>query len=314
MSDYLLMLQQSLTDRSYQPGPYRHFTIAEPKLRKISAVPFPDRVVHHALCNITEPIIDRSFIFDSYANRRGKGTHRAIDRFQSYCRQYRYVLRADIQQHFASIDHQILLATLEKQLSDDSVMPLIKTIVDSGNGVLAEQYRMQWFDGDDLFDSGRPRGLPIGNLTSQFWSNCYMNPFDHFIKRQLRCRAYLRYVDDFALFSNNKNELWNWKSRVVERLATMRLVIHDRSCQVCPTKSGIPWLGMVIYPERRTLKARKARYATRSLSERYSAWRHGEITYEELNASLHGWVAHARHSRSPALIKTVLNRAMIKKQ
>ncbi len=313
MSDNLLTIQQRLIDGSYQPGAYRHFTIAEPKPRNISAIPFPDRVVHHALCNIIEPDIDKTFISNSFANRRGKGTHRAIDCFQHNARRYRYVLRADIQQHFASIDHEILLSLLARQLRDGSTMPLINAIVASGDGKPHEKYKMQWFDGDDLLSACRPKGLPIGNLTSQFWSNCYMNPFDHFVKRELRCRGYLRYVDDFALFSNSKQQLWEWKRQIVERLAQMRLMLHDHSCQVCPTRCGSPWLGMVIYPERRTLKARKSRHATRKLTARYRAWRAGEISYDELNASINGWVAHARHSHSGTLIKTVLDRAMTKK-
>ncbi len=97
----------------------------------------------------------------------------------------------------------------------------------------------------------RPRGLPIGNLTSQFWSNCYLHPFDQFIKRELRCPAYLRYVDDMALFSDSKHELWAWKRAIVERLASLRLVIHEASAQVTPVRCGIPWLGFIVYPTHR---------------------------------------------------------------
>ncbi len=174
LADELLVLQAELETGTYLPGGYKHFHIQEPKRRKISAAPFRDRVVHHALCNVIEPLFERGFIDDSFANRCGKGTHRAIDRFQRFAQRYPYVLRADVVQHFAAIDHEILLRTLTRRLPDASVAPLIEKIVASGQGVLEQEYRMRWFPGDDLLAACRPRGLPIGNLTSQFWSVCWV--------------------------------------------------------------------------------------------------------------------------------------------
>jgi RNA-directed DNA polymerase len=192
----LVALHRDLVERTYQPGNYNSFYIHEPKRRLISAAPFRDRVVHHALCNVIEPIFERGFIFDSYANRIGKGTHRALDRAQHYARRFRYVLPLDVRQFFPSIDHTILRSILARKVADGHVLWLIDRILESGVGVLSEEYHMQWFPGDDLFAASRPRGLPIGNLTSQFWANCYLNPLDHFLKRELKCPAYLRYVDD----------------------------------------------------------------------------------------------------------------------
>ncbi len=201
--DHLLKLREELLHGRYTPGPYTHFFIHEPKRRKISAATFRDRVVHHAVCRIIEPRFEQVFIPDSYANRVGKGTHRAIDRLQRFCRNYRYVLRCDIRQHFASIDHAILLENLRNRIHECDIIALIEKIIAGGCGVLNDEYNMVWFPGDDLLATCRPRGLPIGNLTSQFWSNCYLHPFDLFIKRELGCKAYLRYVDDFALFADN---------------------------------------------------------------------------------------------------------------
>ena len=138
----------------------------------------------------------------------GKGTHRAVDRLQALARRYRYVLRLDIVKHFPAIDHAILLEILARRISDERLLDLAARIIASGDGVLEQEYEMVWFPGDDLLAACRPRGLPIGNLTSQFWSNCYMNPLDQFVKRELRCPAYLRYVDDMALFSDSKQRAW----------------------------------------------------------------------------------------------------------
>jgi len=142
---------------------------------------------------------ERLFIPDSYANRPGKGTHRAVDRLQQLARRYRYVLRLDVVKHFPSIDHAIMMDTLARQLHDERVLDLAARIIASGDGVLEQDYEMVWFPGDDLLAACRPRGLPIGNLTSQFWSNVYLHPFDQFATRELGCRAYLRYADSWGL-------------------------------------------------------------------------------------------------------------------
>jgi retron-type reverse transcriptase len=198
-------------------------------------------VVHHALCNVIEPRFERLFIPDSYANRAGKGTHRAVDRLQQLARRYPYALRADIVKHFPSLDHGLLRDTLARVVPEDDVMAVVDAVLASGAGVLDDEYEMVWFPGDDLLAACRPRGLPIGNLTSQFWSNCYLHPFDQFVTRELRCRAYLRYVDDFVLLSDSKRELWAWKRAIVERLARLRLTIHEKAAQVVPVRSGLSW-------------------------------------------------------------------------
>ena len=166
---------------------------------------------------------------------------------------------------------------------------------------------MVWFAGDDLLAQCRPRGLPIGNLTSQFWSNCYLHPFDCFVKRELGCRAYLRYVDDFALFSNSKAELWAWKRALCERLAALRLCIHEESAQVMPTCVGSPWLGFVIDRERRLLKGRKARFATRHLGASYEAYCQGRLSFAEFDARVRGWLAHAAHGDTWGLREHLLD-------
>ena len=231
-----------------------------------------------------------------------------MDRLQVFARRYRYVLRADVVKHFPSIDHQILRKTLSRRIPEDDVMALVDAIIASGEGVLDDEFEMTWFPGDDLLATCRPRGLPIGNLTSQFWSNCYMHPFDQFVKRELGCRAYLRYVDDFALFSDVKRELWSWKQAIIDRLTRLRLTIHEDCAQVMPVRCGIPWLGFIVYPSHRRVKARKVRNATRHLGGRYDAYRAGEISFGEFDASIQGWVNHVRYADSWGLRKTMFRR------
>lgn len=312
LADRLLELRQELIDGRYQPGGYVNFVIHEPKRRTISAAPFRDRIVHHALCNIIEPRFERLFSADSFANRIGKGTHSAVDRLQQFARRYRYVLRADIVKHFASIDHEILLEILGRRIPESDLMGLVTQIIASGDGVLEHEYPMTWFPDDDLLAICRPRGLPIGNLTSQFWSNCFMHPFDQFVQRELRCcPAYLRYVDDFALFGDDPAQLWQWKQAVIERLARYRLTIHETAAQVSPTRCGIPWLGFVVFPDHRRIKGRKVRNARRALAARLARYHAGKISFAELDASVAGWINHVRYADSWGLRSSVLSELAI---
>lgn len=248
------------------------------------------------MCNLIAPTLEPGFIDHSYANRKGKGTHRAVDQLQRWARRYRYVLRADVVRHFPSVDHEILRAKLARHLYDKNVLWLVNTILASGAGVLADQYSTVYFPGDDLFAACRPRGLPIGNLTSQFWSNVYLTDFDWFMQRELGCGAYLRYVDDIALFSDDKSKLSAWKERIIARLARERLTIHETQAQVLPTQCGIPWLGFIVYPTHRRLKRRNAVNFTRRFERNLDAYQAGLISFAELDASVQGWINHVRYA------------------
>ena len=300
----LLRLRDELMCGEWQPGAYHSFYIHDPKKRLISAAPFRDRVVHHALCNVLEPIYERRFIFDSYANRIGKGTHRAILRSNQFARQYPYVLQCDVEQFFPSIDHAILRAALARLIGDERVMRLVDRILESGAGILAGEYAMHWFPGDDLLAALRPRGLPIGNLTSQFWANVYLNSFDHFVKRELRCPAYLRYVDDFLLFAADKVTLWQWCEAIQRRLGQLRLTLHPP--QVYPVEKGIPFLGFRIYPEHRRLKRRRGMAFQRRFRHLYRQWAAGAIPRQKLDDAARSWAAHAAWGDTYGLRRAVL--------
>ncbi|MBE7474123.1 MAG: RNA-dependent DNA polymerase [Anaerolineae bacterium] len=301
LEDNLAALQRELLNKSYQPGQYASFYIHEPKRRLISAAPFRDRVVHHALCNLIEPIFERSFIEDSYANRVGKGTHRALDRCQTFARRFPYVLTCDLKQYFPSIDHQILRRILARKINCLDTLWLIDGILASGIGVLAEEYEMVWFPDDDLLAATRPRGLPIGNLTSQFWANCYLNDFDHFVKRILRCRGYVRFVDDFLLFAADKATLRQWRESVTGYLAQLRLTLHLNKAQIRPVSEGIPFLGFVVYPQRRRVKGRKVVHFRRRLRQRLADYRARRISLDQVDSSVQGWVNHVRYGNTVAL-------------
>jgi RNA-directed DNA polymerase len=247
LEDNLCRLLDELRDGRYRPKGYTSFYIHEPKRRLISAADFRDRVVHHALCNLLEPLFEPSFIDDSHANRVGKGTHRALDRVQRFARRFPFALQCDVRQFFPSLDHEILRARIATKVTDARVLRLVDLILASGAGVLDDGYDMVFCPGDDLFATLRPRGLPIGNLTSQFWANVYMSPFDHFVKRELRCAGYVRYVDDFLLFADDAATLWTWLDAIGRRLARLRLTIHP-GAHPRPVTEGLPFLGFIVTP------------------------------------------------------------------
>ncbi len=298
LEENLMQLQGELMALAYRPDPYSSFYIHEPKRRLISAALFRDRVVHHALCNIIEPAFERSFIHDSYANRVGKGTHRALDRAQHFARKYRYFMHCDVQKFFPSIDHAVLRHALQRKVGDEKVLWLIDSILASGECLPGNTYI--YFQGDDLFDVLRPTGLPIGNLTSQFWANVYLNPLDHFVKRELGCKAYIRYVDDMLLFAQDKKVLWQWKNSLIKRLTRIRLVIHPKT-QPMPVREGISFLGFVIFPERRRLKRRKGVYYRRKLRHLLE-----QPDMEALSQSVQGWLGHVRYANTVGLQHNIL--------
>lgn len=298
----LLSLQASLLTQTYQPGAYRTFEIVEPKRRLISAAPYRDRVVHHALCNIIVPLIDTSFIYDSYANRIGKGSHRALDRFIRFARSSRFVLQCDLQKYFPSIDHEILKSTIRRKIRCKETLWLIDTIIDNSNEQPSAAFH---FPGDDLLSPlDRRRGLPIGNLTSQFFANWYLNPFDQFVKNTLRVKKYVRYVDDFALFSDDWEFLQEARQAIEENLATVRLKIHPVKSQLFETRYGANFLGFRILPvgdtvpkqvyiRVRTENLRRARRRLRRLQIEYAI---GKISLKQLAQSLQAWEAHLKHA------------------
>ena len=299
MESELLALHLELLSKSYRPGSYRAFVIHDPKERLISAAPFRDRVVHHALCNVIEPIFERGFIYDSYANRKGKGTHEAIRRYQRYAREYRYVLKCDIRKFFPSIDHEILKQALRRKIGCPDTCWLIDLIIDNSN---PQEEHVAYFPGDDLFaPAARRRGLPIGNLTSQFWANVYMDRFDHWVKEVLRAPGYIRYVDDFVLFGDDPGELNRWKQLLQEQLNLLRLVLHPRKTQVHQTAAGVPFLGFRVYPHHRAVKkdrlGRYRRYLHKGMKERAA----GRLGPSTLECRLNSWLGHVRFGMSRRL-------------
>lgn len=304
----LLALQRELIACTYRPGPYRTFWIHDPKPRMISAAPFRDRVVHHALCRVIEPVLDRAFVSETYACRQGKGNHRALRRFVELCRRHPYVLTCDVRKFFPSIDHEVVKALVRRRIKDPGVLSLLGTIIDGS----CEQEPCPWhFPGDDLLSPlGRRRGLPIGNLTSQILANLMLDPVDHLIKQELRVRGYVRYCDDFAVFGHDKQRLREVRARVQDGLSGLRLRLNERKSRVRRTDEGITFLGFRVLPDRLRVKRDSVRRFQRRVRRLQRDLARGRVGVEHVSRSVQSWLAHAAHGNSARLREDLLARAV----
>lgn len=246
----LLKLQWELQSGHYRHGKYNRFTITDPKPREVNAAPFTDRIVHHAIVRQIEPLFDNSFIYDSYACRRGKGTHAAARRLQYFLRsalakdEPLYILRADITKFFASIDHAVMKQLLLKRVKDEKTLTLLGTIIDS--------YRT--LAGPGVLPLSRSYGLPIGNLTSQLFANIYLNELDQFVKHGLHERYYLRYMDDFVLLHHDKAHLQKVLAAIRQFCADrLFLELHPRKTNIHKFVASERFVGYNLSPHLRRL-------------------------------------------------------------
>ena len=289
----LLLLQQQLTQQTYRPGPYTVFKIIDPKPRYISAAPYRDRVVHHALCNLITPIFEKTFITDSYANRQNFGTHKALRRFTQFSRASTYVLQCYISKYFPNIDHIILKQLLQQKLKCPQTLWLIDLIIENSN---PQETVNIYFPGDQLFTPlERRKGLPLGNLTSQFFANIYLNALDHYVKDTLRFRKYLRYVDDFALFSDSKSDLKQARHHIEIYLTSLRLILHPTKTQILNTVYGGQFVGFRVFPQQIRVAPKNIRRGRKRLRLLIKRVKNERITPKDLQQAVHAWRGHLKH-------------------
>ena len=247
-------LRKSLLDGKYTHGQYRHFIITDPKQRLISAAPFPDRVMHHAIMNVLEPVFERQFIFHTYACRKGKGTHAAA-RYAFKCSgRSEFFLKLDVRKYFDSIDHTVLKQFLCRIIKDARCLELLFGVIDS--------YKID-FEGDSV---GRKKGLPIGNLTSQFFANFYLSALDHFILEKLKPEGYVRYMDDMVIFGDSVKNLKNIFDEV-DHFCLEKLALFLKIPVFGKTFRGVPFLGWRITKDRIFLLSKTKRRMKNRLKE-----------------------------------------------
>ena len=291
---YLLELQAELIEQRYHPQPYKYFTIREPKERIISVAAFRDRVVHHALVNIIEPYFEAIFIKDSYATRKEKGLHLAVQAAQNYACRYKWYLKLDIEKFFASVNHDILLRLINRKIKDPAVMSLCRIILSNQTASMGLEEN---------------RGLPVGNLTSQFFANIYLNKLDHFIKQSLGYQAYVRYMDDFILFSDDPQELKHALKQIEQFVQQqLDLRIKPQSVQLNRVSHGIPYLGYRIFPKLLRIRRENLKRCLKGIEKTEQAYIKGKIGAAVLYQSTRSRMGFIGYASSSMLLKSIWGR------
>jgi retron-type reverse transcriptase len=287
----LCSLHRELLTGTWEPGAYRTFWIRDPKPRMISAAPFRDRVVHHAVTGVLERVFEPRFTASSFASRRGFGQHKALHKARAACRRYRYVLKCDIRKYFPSMDHLILKELLEEAIKCRPTLDLVSAIIDGSN---AQEEVTALFPGDTLFTPlERRKGLPIGNQTSQFFANVYLNALDHFVLRELRPALYLRYVDDFVVFGDDKAELASMRRAIVARLEDLRLELNEGKSRVYRCADGVTFLGWRLFPGHARLPRRNVVGMRRRLRWISKKFHRAEMDFAGVQRRISAWLGHA---------------------
>lgn len=290
LMDNIVSLHNDLATRTYRHGGYHSFFITDPKRRHIHKAGVRDRLLHHAVYRILYPFFDRTFIADSYSCRNNKGMHNAINQFRDYAFRVSRnhtrtcsVLKCDIQKFFASVDQGILTQLLTRHIPDKDILNLLANILDS------------------FHTEGKPEtGLPLGNLTSQLFTNIYMNEFDQWVKHKLKATHYIRYADDFVFLSENKDDLEKMISRIRNFLSDhLVLTLHPNKLILKTIASGIDFLGWVHFPNHRVVRRAtrrrmfgriKAHATDETVASYLGLLSHGNAFRLQEGVVSHGWL------------------------
>jgi len=280
----LFKIQNELINKTYTCSDYFMFKIFEPKERLIKALPFKDRVVQHALCNIIEPIFDKTFISTSYACRKNKGTHTALKNIRKNVQLHfnleGYSLKSDVRKYFPSIDHVVLKKIIANKIRDKQIIWLINLIIDS-----------------DHSEFGIKKGIPIGNLTSQLFANIYLNELDKFVKHKLKAKYYYRYVDDFIIFSNSKKELRAYKRKIKYFLHKyLYLDIPNKKTNIYLIKDGVDFVGYKAFPTHTRLRRANILKFARRTKKLIKHFKQNSVTVDQLESSICSFLGYIKHA------------------
>lgn len=282
LENEIIQLKSELETGGYVPRNYTLFEVREPKPRKICSSDFRDRVVHHAICNLIEPIFERQSVYDSYACRVGKGAHLAVKRCQLYTQRFKYFLKCDIKKFFESIDHDTLKVLLRRLLKDERLHSLLNVIIDH-----------------EVPGSSQGKGLPIGNLTSQHFANLYLGKLDHFIKDHLQVKGYVRYMDDFISFSEKKDDLQELLKKIeIFVQQTLKLELKEKATTLAPVAEGVSFLGFRIYPRIIRIRRENLVRMRKKIRMKEKLYLKGEIKEVDLIRSVNSIIGHVTHVNS----------------
>lgn len=312
----IINLEKLLKNYTWKPLPFSVFVVTEPKIREVFAAQFRDRVIHHLLYNYLSPIFERKFIFNSYTCRKQKGTHRAVKRLSQFLRKITannrravFYLQADIKNFFPTINHDILFSLIQRHVRNPDILWLTKIIIYydcTKNPVKKGQLSLFTLipSQKSLFNAPSGQGLPIGNLTSQFFANIYLNELDQFIKHRLKCKYYVRYVDDFIILDKSKENLYKLKEEINEFLQQkLSLKLHPKKCIIKDVNKGIDTLGYLIKPTHILVRKRVVKNFKKKLFQFQRDLPSNKVKLDFILSSINSYYAHFRHADSYKLRK-----------
>ncbi len=291
LPDKLNALRNEILNGSVQVGEYHYFTIYDPKERRICAASYPERVLHHALMGVCDPHFESFQISDSYATRKGKGTFKALDRAWGFQKQYAWFLKMDVRKYFDSIDHATLMSQLRRRFKDPRLLAIFERILDS-------------------YHTQTGKGLPIGNLTSQYFANYYLGLMDHWLKETHRVSAYVRYMDDFVIWHDDKSRL-NFLAKEITGFLADRLALTLKTCYVAKASTGLPFLGFRLFPNKKILSARSKKRYSRKMQALSAELLRGEISQKQFQARVTALNAFAEKGYSLKFRKKTLQRCKL---
>lgn len=289
----LLILHKTLTEKAYLPGFYTGFYVRDPKVRLIHKAIVADRVVHHIVSSQLDKIFEPTFIAHSYSCRKDKGTHKGVLTLRKMALKVSknntktcWVLKCDIKRFFASVNHKVLLKILARKIKDKDFLDLLKKIIDS-------------FYSDEIKNTHGKKGIPIGNLTSQFFSNIYLNELDQFIKHKLKIKYYLRYADDFVILSEKRSDLDNLIIPIREFLQkNLNLELHPQKIIFRKFASGVDFLGYIIFPQYILPRTKTKQRLLRKIKSKIKDFKAGKISKETLNQTIQSYLGYLGHANS----------------
>lgn len=307
LEDNIFDLHKRLVSGSYRHGEYEAFLVRDPKLRNIHKASVSDRVLHHAMTNMLSPLFEPVFIHDSYSSRKEKGLHRACQRWRSFAWQLSrnntrtvWVLKCDIKKYFASVDHGVLMELLVRKIRDKKIVCLLADVIGS-------------------FDTGygQATGIPLGNLTSQLFSNVYLDPLDQWLKRSLHIKYYVRYADDFIILDPSPVCLASLIPKIEAFLGqVLHLQLHPEKIDLSKWHQGIDFLGYVSFPHYSVLRTSTKWRMLRRIQEKtpLSAGRVAREKKLQMLASYRGLLSHCRSRHLRKIITKTQNGSKLKKE
>lgn len=331
LENNLVKLKYLLQTGNYLPAPYAHFTIYDPKTRKVSAPAFRDRVLQHSLVATIEPFFEKRFIFDSYACREAKGTHLGAKRVKKFLMAARcingedkdiYVLQCDIQKYFQSISWDILLSIISKTIHCNKTLDLITKIVTTHEETNKKTPEVKGNVQLDLFTPASPAeipvvsidkrmGLPIGNLTSQLFANIYLNELDHFVKEELRERWYARYMDDFLIINPDKERLRLVREKIRTFLdQKLNLHLHPRKVTIKNVKEGVPFVGYRIFYDHKLVRGSTLIRMQKKYRSKAKLFKKGRISEEMMSQTQKSVYGHLKHANAHGLYAFMTNNSV----